>query len=75
MHLRFYLKCEHRNKYQSVFFLHLNGRNMAEKQLRFVMCRPVEVQDDAGAVLWPGSCEVGIAEQRAVSGFVQHIVI
>lgn len=28
-----------------------------------------------GEVLWPGSCEVGIAEQGAVSGFVQHIVI
>lgn len=35
----------------------------------------MEVQDDAGEVLWPGSCEVGAAEQRAVSGFVQHVVI
>lgn len=40
-----------------------------------VICRSMEVQDDAGEVLWPGSCEVGAAEQRAVSGFVQHVVI
>lgn len=34
-HSNFYLKSEHRNKYQRIVFLHLNGGNMVKKQPRF----------------------------------------